>query len=401
MLPKKKMAHQELDSSSATPATGVQSIAVIKNTKIEVKIPLGSSLNDGPIDSRIISAKLDFSEEIELPPVCLSVKSEQEEIPIGTLGNFTLITGKAKSRKTFTQSLFIGAMIKGEHQKLKGYLSSSQKRIIYFDTEQSRYHVQLVYRRIAMLTNCNPPENLEVFCLRPFPPRERIEIIDNVINSCQDLAVVIIDGARDLVNSINDETESTEVSTHFMKWTEQKNIHLITVLHQNKGDNNARGHLGTELINKAETTLTVRIDPANKDISIVEAEFTRGICPDPFAFRIDENGLPQIIGDWEASTTSPERKRKDPASIIQFEHEEFLKCAFQKNNSLPPKQLLEIIKNQFGVGESKAKEFRSYYLDLKVIKRNGKETSPNATYYYSPENWEENGMIEKYEKLVS
>lgn len=401
MLPKKKMAHQELDSSSATPATGVQSIAVLKNTKIEVKIPLGSSLNDGPIDSRIISAKLDFSEEIELPPVCLSVKSEQEEIPIGTLGNFTLITGKAKSRKTFTQSLFIGAMIKGEHQKLKGYLSSSQKRIIYFDTEQSRYHVQLVYRRIAMLTNCNPPENLEVFCLRPFPPRERIEIIDNVINSSQDLAVVIIDGARDLVNSINDETESTEVSTHFMKWTEQKNIHLITVLHQNKGDNNARGHLGTELINKAETTLSVRIDPANKDISIVEAEFTRGICPDPFAFRIDENGLPQIIGNWEASSLAPDKKRKDPATIIQLEHEEFLDSTFQNNKIIAPKELLNAIKTQFEIGDNKAKEFRIYYLNINVIKRLGSENSPNGKYKYTPENWERKEMVEKYQKLVS
>jgi hypothetical protein len=33
MLPKKKMAHEEIDSSSATPATGVQSIAVNKYTK--------------------------------------------------------------------------------------------------------------------------------------------------------------------------------------------------------------------------------------------------------------------------------------------------------------------------------------------------------------------------------
>ncbi|MBN3520711.1 AAA family ATPase [Algoriphagus lutimaris] len=401
MLPKKKMAHEELDSSSATPATGIQSIAEHKNTKIKVNIPPRSSLNLKPIDPRIISAKLDFSEEIEHPPVCLSMNSGQEEIPFGTLGNFTLITGKAKSRKTFTQSLFIGAMIRGELQILKGYLPLGQNKIIYFDTEQSRFHVQLVYRRIAKLTNCNPPENLEVYCLRPFSPRERIEIIDNVINSSHDLAVVIIDGARDLVNSINDETESTEVSTYLMKWTEQKNIHLITVLHQNKGDNNARGHLGTELINKAETTLTVRVDPSNKEVSIVEAEFTRGLCPEPFAFRIDENGLPQIIGDWEASTLSPDKKRKDPTTIIQLKHEEFLDSTFQNNKIIAPKELMDAIKNQFDLGDSKAKEFRSYYLDMNVIERLGKETSPKAKYKYIPENWERKEMVKKYQKLVS
>jgi hypothetical protein len=40
-----------------------------------------------------------------------------------------------------------------------------------------------------------------------------------------------------------------------MQWTGEKNIRIQTVLHLNKGDDNARGHIGTELNNKAESLL--------------------------------------------------------------------------------------------------------------------------------------------------
>ena len=42
-----------------------------------------------------------------------------------------------------------------------------------------------------------------------------------------------------------------------MQWTDDRQIHIHTILHQNKGDENARGHIGTELNNKAETVLLV------------------------------------------------------------------------------------------------------------------------------------------------
>ena len=48
-----------------------------------------------------------------------------------------------------------------------------------------------------------------------------------------------------------------------MQWTDDRQIHIHTILHQNKGDENARGHIGTELNNKAETVLLVEKDKSN------------------------------------------------------------------------------------------------------------------------------------------
>ena len=44
-----------------------------------------------------------------------------------------------------------------------------------------------------------------------------------------------------------------------------------------EGDENARGHIGTELSNKAETVLQVEKDENNPDISKVKAAHIRAV----------------------------------------------------------------------------------------------------------------------------
>ena len=80
-----------------------------------------------------------------------------------------------------------------------------------------------------------------------------------------------------------------------MQWTDDKQIHIHTVLHQNKNDEHARGHIGTELNNKAETILQVEVDKEDKAISVVEAVHIRDRDFEPFAFRINEDVLPELV----------------------------------------------------------------------------------------------------------
>ena len=88
-------------------------------------------------------------------------------------------------------------------------------------------------------------------------------------------------------------------------------IHIHTILHQNKGDENASGHIGTELNNKAETVLLVEKDKSNGDISNVSAMHIRAMDFEPFAFRINNNALPELIEGYRPEARNPEdRKRK-------------------------------------------------------------------------------------------
>lgn len=68
----------------------------------------------------------------------------------------------------------------------------------------------------------------------------RLLIVEQAIGTIPDLGLVIIDGIRDFLYDINSPGESTDIISKFMQWTDDRQIHIHTVLHQNKNDKHAR-----------------------------------------------------------------------------------------------------------------------------------------------------------------
>lgn len=193
-----------------------------------------------------------------------------------------------------------------------GCLEKDKNRVVFVDTEQSEYYVQLVAKRVMKSAGLDEATNFDVYGLRPFDTAERNQMIEEIIESTPDLGLLVIDGVRDVVTSINDEEEATRWANKLLKWTQKHQIHITTVLHQNKGDFNARGHLGTELVNKAELTLSVEVDKRDKEMSIVKPEYCRHKPFDPFAIWVDDSeqyGLPKRAEGWQ-----PKREGKSKNS---------------------------------------------------------------------------------------
>ena len=210
------------------------------------------------------------TDEFTLPPIVLRV----DDAIIGTLGNFSVSTGKAKAKKTFNVcALVAAALINGQVLEYRASFPETKRNILYFDTEQSPYHCQLVMQRILHLAGLpldREPQHLHFSHLRAIAePEIRRAIIRYAIYHTPDVGLVIIDGIRDLMHGINRSTEATKLVGDLMQWTGEQNIHIQTVLHLNKGDDNARGHIGTELNNKAESVLLIARDNADADRSIV------------------------------------------------------------------------------------------------------------------------------------
>lgn len=191
----------------------------------------------------------------EHSPVVLMV----DDTVIGTLGNFSASIGKAKSKKTFNVSAIVASAL--NNSTVLHYRSTfpeNKRKILYIDTEQGRYHCQQVLKRILRLADLpeyKNPDNLIMLALRKFSPKLRLAIVEQAIGTIPDLGLVIIDGIRDFLYDINSSSESTDIISKFMQWTDDRQIHIHTVLHQNKNDEHARGHIGTELNNKAETIM--------------------------------------------------------------------------------------------------------------------------------------------------
>lgn len=277
--------------------------------------------------------KVDARLEIEPPKVAWGIRnvSDEDVSILGTLGNFSLIIGKAKSRKSFFLNIVsTAAASKGKFvSRIKSVLPKSKNEIIYFDTEQGKYHVQLILKRICRQLQTKNPKNLNLYGLRSLTPVKRLELIEYAIYQNDNIGIVVIDGIKDLITSINSEEEATEISSKLLKWTEELNIHIICVLHQNKGDNNARGHLGSELTHKAETVLSVTKSQEDQKISIVEAEMCRNKEPENFAFEIIE-GIPKEVENYEERTVKKIKNKFDPLEASSIKLFELLNIVFAK-----------------------------------------------------------------------
>ena len=264
----------------------------------------------------------------EAQPVVLTVAGST----ISTLGNFSASTGKGKSKKTFNVCAIVAAAISG--QKVLNYeahFPEGKRRILYFDTEQSSYHCQKVLRRINMLAGLSPDQDCEMIefvKLRELGPLERRQVIDMAMAEHSDIGLVIIDGLRDLLFDINSSTEASDVIGLLMKWTSYYNLHVHTVLHLNKGDDNVRGHIGTELINKAETVLQITKNEFNPGISHVKATMLRDKDFAPFAFRINDDDLPELVTGVVPDSDDSKQSAFDPEKLSWDAHSQALDVAF-------------------------------------------------------------------------
>ena len=305
-------------------------------------------------------------------------------VAIGTFGNFSASIGKAKSKKTFNVSAMVATAI--SDNRALNYdvdLPEGRDKILYVDTEQGKSHCLRVFRRILKLAGLpqdSECDKLIFLSLRKYKPEERIRIIEDAITNINGIGLVVIDGVRDLLYDINSPSEATEIISKLMKWTDEHQFHLHTILHQNKADENARGHIGTEINNKAETVIQVEKDKDDSDISTVLPIHTRAAEFEPFAFRINEDALPELASDYEFHKAKPGRPKKEIHEEYTVEqHKTALAKVFPtEDTTLGFGALLKGLMEAYGVGGNKAGKIRDYHINKRIICHEGRK------YYLNP-----------------
>ena len=290
---------------------------------IEQKMGGQNQWSEAELALLLQNATIKATDKFDVPPEILWVGDST----IATFGNFSASTGKAKSRKTFNVSAIVAAsLVNGNILRYRACLPAKQRKILYFDTEQSRYHCHNVLTRILKLANLpidKDPQNMKFIGLREYSPTLRLQLIDYALKTSKGYGLVVIDGIRDLMYDINSARESIDLITKMMAWSSRYNLHIHCVLHLNKGDDNTRGHIGTELNNKAESVLVISNSKTNKSVSELKPMHMRSKEFDPFAITINSEGLPVLVEqyNWEqpkAGTTIqdlPEEKHREALQI--------------------------------------------------------------------------------------
>jgi hypothetical protein len=268
------------------------------------------------------------SETYKSPPPIITI----DGTTVSTLDNFSALTGKAKAKKTYLVSGLVAAALSGEQVlQFCATLPKGKEKILYIDTEQSRYHCHRVLTRILKMAECRTDydhPNLDFISLREYTSVIRMQVIDYVLRTRTGYGLVIIDGLRDLLVDINSVSESVVVINKLMEWSSRYELHIHVVLHLNKGDDKVRGHLGTELNNKAESVLVVTRNASDGNVSEVHPVHVRDKEFKPFAFRIDENGLPVTVGEFTGSSPAKKKKLISYTDLTMEQHIQALDAVF-------------------------------------------------------------------------
>jgi hypothetical protein len=136
-------------------------------------------------------SRLSVTDQFLQPPIVLRI----DDSIIGTLGNFSASTGKAKSKKTFNVCAIVAsALTNSMVLSYRSCFPANKRKILYIDTEQSPFHCQRVLKCIlslAKLPTNKHPESLEFLCLRGCDPKTRLSIIEYAICNISDLGYVL------------------------------------------------------------------------------------------------------------------------------------------------------------------------------------------------------------------
>jgi hypothetical protein len=342
----------------------------------------------------IKKCRIDLKEVLEPPPVAMQILSDGRKITLFTKGNFSIVTGAAKSRKSYLISMLMAAAIKGDFSEV--FFSDGNGVNFLFDTEQSRYKAQQICKRITTLAGAIDESKFIAYSLRTLEPLERLSLIESVLKTTENVNFVAIDGIVDLeIDPILEARQAQNIISKLLQWTENYNIHIVCVLHYNKTVQTLLGHLGSFSHRKADAVIEVSKCKEDKSVSEVRAIDCREMEFSPLAFQINNSGLPYILEGYSFDKVArgnkvKERPKKEvitPLTIEQKIHAEILSNVFKANKEQGYAEFQSSIKNSFTkatgqtIGYSKARDFISYYLAEELVI---KVVMPKRNPYYTP-----------------
>lgn len=348
------------------------------HTANELQILVGDQIKILHTDTMrdIENCRIDFNNPPEESMMVISAQG----VPLGTYDNIMCVTGSAGTGKSnFVSALIAGALITNpDKHKIDtlGYdvaPNIDRKAVVLFDTEQSER--QLYKNSIRILERAgieSPPEFFYPLHLTAKTRKDRLDFIKKVFDALhfdnKGIHLVVIDGAADLVKSVNDETECLSLVDDLSKLAADYHTCIMCVVHLVPNGLKLRGHLGSELQRKSAGIITIEKED-NQELSVSKAIKVRDGNPlevPMYTFSWDKLLDRYVSAGQKSEEDKTERKLKDLTLAVK----EIL-------SSIPAKKYSDLASDfmqHLGVAERTAKDY------IKFLYTNGVLQSRNGVY---------------------
>ncbi len=319
---------------------------------------------------------LDQSKDYPDPIPLVYLVNGEDKKPIMTKKSFSLWQGKAKSKKTTVLGMAIASFIAPDQSidKVRFERASDTGKVLFIDNEQGASYAARTMKLILRIAGVARSPNLEYSDFREHSPSDRLKMLDAALERDPEIRIVVIDGLVDLMEDFMDAKEGHALITHILSLCSKYNIHIAGVLHQNKGDKNARAHVGTIAGQKCEIEIACEVNLNDKAMTIVECRAARGMPFETVAIRWDKGGLPLFVQDFqpEMSGGGKGKVKFGVGSLSEPEHKDVVKEVFSNvetmNNGTLKVQICLLLKDKGKITDKIAREFIAHWTNKEYVK---------------------------------
>jgi len=279
-------------------------------------------------------------DKIKFPPPVLTLNGTGVLFP----NSINMIQGQTGAHKSRLAQIFCSAMLKlpgctNDFLGLKRVGFENEYKVIYVDTERNLIHqfpyaLQQIQMQAGYRLDDDPPK-FDFLSLIEVQRAERFhaltEYIDLIVKketeNGQDAEkkLIVLDVSTDCLSDFNQIDGSMELIDWMNRIINQHNVIFLCVIHENPGSEKARGHFGSELMNKSTAQIQVALDKstADMDIRIFSLKFlkTRSTAnPKKMMIKYDDNTSTLVKAEsHEISLLLESKKQKAPLPEVNQE----------------------------------------------------------------------------------
>jgi hypothetical protein len=157
--------------------------------------------------------------------------------------------------------------------------------VVYVDTERNlSEQLPFALQSIQMKAGYNRadhPSNFEYISLLQINRKDRFAALDEYLNhlkkSIQSPLFIVLDVSTDCIEDFNKTDKSMELIDLMNIAINEHNVIFLCLIHENPKSDKARGHFGTELMNKASTVMQVGFEKDDKqnDTELIHVKYLK------------------------------------------------------------------------------------------------------------------------------
>jgi len=315
-----------------------------------------------------------------------------------------VIQGQAGVHKSRVAEILCSAILKlnGYKKELLGFARidfESTYTAVYVDTErnlseQFPFALQSIQLK-AGYNRDDHPHNFEYISLLQIKRTERFEALNEYLKYIRESTdrplFIVLDVSTDCIEDFNRTDKSMELIDLMNIAINEYNVIFLCLVHENPGSEKARGHFGTELINKSSTVMQVGFEKdANQNnteiirVKYLKCRSTARHAPFYMKYSQEEKGL--VLADaGEVSGVINSRKHKANNEDML----EFVQMYLEDGSTLTRVELLDKLCKDFKASQRTIETRITEMInsEMEIFNEKGeicklsKETKEKTVYY--------------------